>query len=273
MSQPTAKLVVFTDLDGTMLDPVTYAYDEVLPALNALAAGGVPVVFCSHKTRAEQEVYRLKLGVRDPFIVENGGAVFVPCGYFPVDFDYDRQEGGYRVIELGIPYADIRRALEKIRSETGVDLCGFGDMTAAEVAADAGLSVEAAGLAKQREYDETVIPLADEADMKAVLAAIKRVGLNYTHGGRYYGVMGDNDKGRAVGILTGLFRCGVEELETVGIGDSQNDAPMLKAVDRPFLVQRPGGRWEDIDVPNLKRVEGVGPLGWVKVIEGLLGGG
>lgn len=28
-----AKLVIFTDLDGTLLNPCTYSFDEALPAL------------------------------------------------------------------------------------------------------------------------------------------------------------------------------------------------------------------------------------------------
>jgi len=106
--------------------------------------------------------------------------------------------------------------------------------------------------------------------MGKVLKAIKKAGLNYTHGGRYYGVMGANDKGRAVTILADLFRKKLGEVETVGIGDSPNDLPMLAVVDTPILVQKPGGRWEEIDLPRLKRIEGVGPEGWSRAIKELI---
>ncbi len=266
MNNSLPKLVLFTDLDGTLLDPVTYSYQKALPLVRHLLQIGIPIVFCSHKTRAEQEVYRQELGIADPFIVENGGAIFIPQGYFPFGFDYDKARGGYQVIELGSPYPEIRRILEQIRAEVGVDFRGFGDMSDEEVAGDAGLELEAARRAKKREYDETVKPVENSEEMDRMLRAIKKAGLNYTYGGRYYGVMGANDKGKAVTILADLFRKKLGRIETVGIGDSSNDLPMLLVVDTPILVQKPGEQWEEMDLPRMERTEGVGPEGWSRVV-------
>ena len=270
MNNPLPKLVVFTDLDGTLLDPVTYSYEKALPFIERLQQRSIPIVLCSHKTRAEQEVYRQELGIPAPFIVENGGAIFIPRGYFPFSFDYDKAQGGYQIIELGSPYRDIRRILEQIRAEVGINFRGFGDMSVEEVAKDAGLDLEAARRAKEREYDETVKPIGNPEEMDRVLKAIKKAGLNYTHGGRYYGVMGANDKGRAVTILADLFRKKLGQVETVGIGDSPNDLPMLAVVDTPILVQKPGERWEEVDLPHLNRTKGVGPEGWSRAIKGII---
>ncbi len=234
-----SNLVIFTDLDGTLLDRDTYSYDKALPSIEYLRRKGIPVVFCSHKTRAEQEVYRQELGIHDPFIVENGGAIFISQDYFPFSFDYHRADGEYRIIELGIPYAEIRRVLERVRSEVGVNFEGFGDMSVEEVAALTGLDQEAARRAKEREYDETVNLAGAPEEIDRVLSAIKQAGLNYAHGGRYYGVMGPNDKGRATKILIGLFRKKLGPIKAVGIGDSLNDLPMLSAADIPVLVQKP----------------------------------
>ncbi len=96
--------VIFTDLDGTLLDRVTYSYDKTLLTIAYLREKGIPLVFCSAKTRAEQEWYQEKLGIRAPFIVENGGAIFIPQGYFPFSFIKGKAEGRYQIIELGIPY-------------------------------------------------------------------------------------------------------------------------------------------------------------------------
>ena len=45
--------VVYTDLDGTLLDHHTYAFDEALGAIKALKDRGIPIVPCTSKTRAE----------------------------------------------------------------------------------------------------------------------------------------------------------------------------------------------------------------------------
>jgi predicted mannosyl-3-phosphoglycerate phosphatase (HAD superfamily) len=56
----------------------------------------------------------------------------------------------------------------------------------------------------------------------------------------------------------------------VGIGDSPNDLPMLLAVDIPVLVQGPEGGWEEVNIPRLRRVEGIGPEGWARAVEEII---
>jgi predicted mannosyl-3-phosphoglycerate phosphatase (HAD superfamily) len=78
--------VVFTDLDGTLLDSETYSYEKSLAMINRLKESGTPLIFCSAKTIVEQEVYRNELGLFHPFIVENGSTIFTPQAYFPFPF-------------------------------------------------------------------------------------------------------------------------------------------------------------------------------------------
>ena len=58
----TPFYVIFTDLDGTLLDHDTYEWKEAEPALDLCKKLGVPVVFVSSKTRAEIEVLRRQDG-------------------------------------------------------------------------------------------------------------------------------------------------------------------------------------------------------------------
>jgi len=266
------KRVIFTDLDGTLLDPITYSYHQAMDAVELLRRKEIPLIFCSAKTRAEQEVYRRELGINNPFIVENGGAIYIPENYFSFPFEHHKITQGYIVIELGTPYGQIREALKRIERETGITIKGFGDMSAEEIAKDSGLSLEFASLAKQREYSETFKIEGDKQRQNLALNKIKEVGLNYTQGGRYRGAMKGNDKGKATRILTRLFRQEFGDVETIGIGDSQNDLPMLAAVDIPVLVQKPNKLWEEIDLANVRKVPGVGPEGWKKTIEDLIEG-
>jgi mannosyl-3-phosphoglycerate phosphatase len=268
--QHQANVVVFTDLDGTLLDRDTYSYDKALPSIAHLLQKDIPVIFCSSKTRAEQEVYRQELSLFHPFVVENGGAIFIPEGYFQFKFASDKTEDGYQVIELGIPYSEVRQILERIKDEKKVNFRGFGDMTDREVAAETGLDLKAAKRARQREYAETLKLEGPADEINRVLNSIKEVGLNYTRGGRFYEVMCPNDKGKAIKILIGLFQKKLGRLKTVAIGDSPNDVPMLQAVDVPVLVQKPDGDWEVLDIPYLHRVEGIGPEGWAKAVKEII---
>ncbi len=264
------RQVLFTDLDGTLLDLHDYSYDAALPALESLKKRNIPVVFCTAKTLAENEYYQKEMGIEDPFIVENGGAIFIPDNYFSFEFEC-KKKGNYCVIELGASYGELREALKEIRKETGFKITGFGDMTAEEVAEDANFSVEKAKLAKEKEYNESFI-FDEPKEKDAILfAKIKEKGFSVTHGGRYYNIHGKNaDKGKSVKILIGLFKKEYGAVKTIGVGDSKNDISMLKAVEHPALVKNKKGAWLDISLPNLYKAKGEGPEGWVEVVEKFL---
>ena len=71
-------VVIFTDLDGTLLDHETYGWKEAKPALNLCKALKVPLILVSSKTRAEMNLLRHELELTSPFISENGGGIFFP---------------------------------------------------------------------------------------------------------------------------------------------------------------------------------------------------
>lgn len=271
---PVKRAVVFTDLDGTLLDARTYSFDPALPALGMLRERHVPVVICSSKTRAEIEHYRAKLRNADPFISENGGAVFVPQGYFRADaVSPARPEGGdegpHLVLRLGARYQDLRRALRELRGE-GFDVRGFGDMTAEEIAAATGLPLNEAVMAAKREFDEPFLFGGDAVMGDKLRASIERKGFRVTQG-LFHHILGESDKGKAVSILTGMFRGKYGEVMTVALGDSPNDLPMLQAVDRPIIVEKHDGGYDRVlAAEDFDRARGAGPDGWNGAIMRLL---
>ena len=271
MPRTDPQPVLFTDLDGTLLDAETYSWEAAKPALRRLEERAVPWILCTSKTRTELEPLRRALGHRHPFIVENGGAILIPEGYFTVPFTADQLADGYRTIRIGIPYPLLRAALKAIAEETGTVVNGFGDMHENEIARRTGLSAAAAGLAKTREYDEPFIVEGRPERRQTVLNRIESRGYRWTKGGRFYHLTGDNNKGRAVRIASEIYRRQYGSIVTVGLGDSLNDLPMLAVVDRTVLVQRPDGSDEDaIALPGLERAEGIGPVGWNRAVLGLL---
>ena len=74
--------ILFSDLDGTLLDQADYSFAAAKPALGVIRARGIPLVLCSSKTRVEIEEQRRRLNNDHPFIAENGGGIFIPRGYF-----------------------------------------------------------------------------------------------------------------------------------------------------------------------------------------------
>lgn len=265
------KLIIFTDLDGTLLDRDSFA--KALPALTLIKEKKIPLIICSSKTRKEIEYYRGKLENRHPFISENGGGIFIPKGYFGSGVLTSEigvmEEKDYHIITLGARYPDLRRAIKELQEE-GFNLRGFGDMTAEDIAEIANMSIDEARMAKERDFDEPFIFEGDDAELKKLFESIKAKGVNYTQG-RFFHILGNSDKGRATEILIDLYRKNYGEIYTIAIGDSPNDIPMLETVDLPIIVQKPHGSYDPrIDLPNLIRAKGIGPQGWNNAITVIL---
>lgn len=228
--------LVFTDLDGTLLDPENYSWEAASPALKRLKARGVPVIIVTSKTRAEVEPLRRKLGNREPFIVENGGALFIPEGYFHESVPSAKRRNGYEVLEFGSPYRELVHALEAASRRAGVPVKGLSSMTVEEIVAATGLSPEEAMRAAQREYDEP-FQILDTSRAGELVHAIEVMGYRWTQGSRFYHICGNNDKGRAVRELKALFARESHTLRCVGLGDSHNDLPFLREVDVVGIVK------------------------------------
>lgn len=239
-----SKIVIYADLDGTILDE-TYSFKEIQPILQELQSLNSAILLNSSKTRSEIEYYRQQMKIIDPFIAENGSAIYIPKNYFKTPYEYTKETDQYTIIELGTRYSILRRKLQTIKSESKAEIVGFSDMTIQELAKDTGLPLTLAELAKNREYDEVFKILS--GDEASVLQAITAQGLKYTIGNRYYHLLGDTDKGQAINTLTSLYKKEYEKVLTIGVGDSPNDQPMLAHVDRPFFIRdAPLPVWKDI---------------------------
>lgn len=256
------RYLIFTDLDGTLLDS-DYSFKGAVPALERIREYRIPLIICSSKTRAEIEHCRKKLGNEFPFIAENGGGIFLPKRFWGIKQQYRlTEENDYRVIKLGAPYNELRTALQELRSE-GFDLKGFGDMSVAEVAKLTGLNKTDAKMSKQRDFDEPFVFYGDKKYEAKLKKRIRAKGFHYTKG-EFFHIMGDSDKGRAVAIVKELYS-GQNRFLTVALGDSPNDIEMLRNVDYPIVVQKKDGSYNRQIVRNVKgciKAEGIGPEGW-----------
>ena len=148
------RILIFSEVDGVLRDP---SVDSLAPAahiLAELAGDEVSLVLCSSKTRAELEQIQQELGIRHPFVSENGGALFIPPAYFDFAVPHAQDIAGYQAVEFGRPYADVVDTLHRTADQTGVEVLGFSDMTIEDVARECDVTLLQARLAKLREYDE-----------------------------------------------------------------------------------------------------------------------
>ena len=268
----TPKRVIFTDLDGCLLDRETYSFEPAQAALRLIKEKKLPLVLVSSKTRVEMEGYRRRLKNDHPFVSENGGAIFIPKDYFSFQFSHEREWGKYFVLELGTFYPQIIRALEFIKKETGIRIRGFHDLSEEDLVLLSGLTREEAAWAKKREYDEPFLIEGGEREIKIVQKKIRERGLNYVWGGRFHHILGKNDKGKAAQILKDLYQKEFSSIWTVGVGDSLNDLPMLSVVDYPILLKKNGG-FSSVSLSKIKKliiIEETGPQAWNEAILNIL---
>ena len=260
------KPVIFTDVDGTLLDN-NYSFNRALPVIKRIKDESIPLIPVTSKTRAEVERLRERLGVNDPFVTENGGGVFIPSGAFPFPVKGE-ESGDMRLIRLGTTYEKLKSSLQDIRERTGFHITGFADMTPEEITGRTGLPAEDAPLAKIRDFDEPFF--LDSGSIEEVRLLAESAGLTLTRG-KILHLTGDNDKGRAVEILKTLYKTLFGKAVFIGLGNAENDIPLLKRVDYPVLVKNEDGSYEPVDgIPSLIKADGIGPVGWAKAVTGIL---
>ncbi len=259
------QFVVFTDLDGTLLDHHSYSFEAALPALNMLKQRHIPVVLNSSKTRPEMEQLRIDLENTSPFICENGGALIIPATEFGTP-----QE---QVINFAEPIEQIIAVLADLRQQ-GFAFRSFNDMSEADVADITGLSLSRAKSAKQRLATEPLLWNGSDEELLQFEAAVGQRNLQLVKGGRFYHVMGQYDKGDAMAYLMERYRESDPQKQwcSVALGDSNNDERMLELADYSMVIK--GVNSDSVLVnsskPNLVRSNAPGPEGWNETITKLL---
>lgn len=278
-SRPTSEvkgiplIVIFTDLDGTLLDHETYEWGAAKPALKLCHCHNIPIIPVSSKTRAEIEIFQDQLGLSAPFISENGGGIFFPRPSHPEGPQGAVPTENYWKLSLGPPYDALVMALREIRDELGWVIRGCSEMTPQEISDRTGLDLETSHLASRREHDEPFI-IVDPVgkDMNALEEAAERRGFQITKGGRFYHLHGKKDKGEAVKRLILWYKRSQPRLISVALGDSPTDFSMLEQVDHPVLI-RSSQMFSGLKdrIPGLMITKQAGPEGWNSAVLEIVG--
>ncbi|MEM8639448.1 MAG: HAD-IIB family hydrolase [Cyanobacteria bacterium P01_G01_bin.54] len=270
---PQAALLLLTDLDGTLLGHRDYAYDAAVPVLRQLKARHIPVIPVTSKTRAEVAELRQALGLSDPFIVENGGGVFIPVGdrNFPLTTE-TVQDDGYHVLQLDLTYGQARQALRQLAQRLDSELLGFGDMTVAQVQQYTGLNAAAAQLAQARDFSEPFVTPRQIAGDR-LREVVTELGYQVVVGDRFSHLIGARSgKGHAVQWLVQVYQAAHPEAQvfTVGLGNSPNDLAMLEQVDMAIVIPGSAGPHPGLQGRGWQIAPAPAPEGWARVVAELL---
>lgn len=263
------KYLVYSDLDGTLLNHDDYSFAEASEALSYLQEKSIPLIIVTSKTFAEVKPLQKKLNIKCPFIVENGAGIFIPKdSVLAQDIIC---EDDFLKISQAQSYLELRLFFKHLQQSYTIR--GFGDMEVEEVMELTSLKSEDALNAMKRDFTEPFI-IEGEVNIELLKKEANAEGLDIVKGGRFYHLISkDQDKAKAMKRLTHLF----EEyfntsLTEIALGDSANDFSMLKAAHKSVLIPAHNGVYADIKAPNISKAPFAGPKGWnISVLEILNG--
>ncbi len=245
-------LLVFSDLDGTLMDHNTYEWRTAAPAMNAVRAAGGGIILASSKTAAEITGLRHDMALDDwPAIVENGAGTLAAGGDDAGQAD---------------DYTKIRAVLDDLPDSLRTPYTGFGDMSVADVVTATGLSPDGARLAKTRVYSEPGLWRGTATERTAFEAALAQHGITAREGGRFLTLSFGCKKSDQMTLIKAQY----QPCHTMALGDAPNDIEMLEAADFGVIVANP----DHAPLPPLQgeadgriiRTDAPGPAGWNIVV-------
>jgi mannosyl-3-phosphoglycerate phosphatase len=259
-------MLVFTDLDGTLLDHGSYSFEAARPALDLLKERGIPVILASSKTEAEMRPIADAIGIAHPMIVENGaGVVGLPSESAGTD---DNSSS---------PYKRLRAILRDLPKELSACFEGFGDWDAEEVSRKTGLSHASAVLARQRRFSEPGLFSGTDGQKQAFLDFLDRRGFTAVQGGRFFTLMPKTSKAERMAEVVAHYQSLGKPVRTVALGDAPNDLAMLEAADCGIIIANPAHQplpvTERERQGHILRSQQAGPEGWNIMIHQLVATG
>lgn len=269
MSHP----IIYTDLDGTLLDHDTY---EVGPAGSVLAgvlSRRIPVIPVTSKTQAEVQLLCENLALTGPFVVENGAAIWVPQTWGLSRPPGSASAGGYWCHVLSKSRGYIRGLLAGLGDEWSSRFHALSDMSSRQVCAVTGLDEPSARRALARHYSEALLWLGSATDRLVFARLASELGLQVVQGGRFLHVLAGGGKGTAMRWLHGhICRDLYADAISIAAGDADNDLELLEAADHALVVRSP------VHEPPKPRhhlqlylSDQEGPAGWAEGIQHIIG--
>lgn len=259
--------LVFTDLDGTLLDHDSYSFEAARPALDLLKARDIPLILASSKTEAEMRPIAETIGISYPMIVENGAGV-VGLGEVGTHPDWHSSS----------PYSHLRSFLRELPKELRSCFSGFGDWDVDRVAAETGLPPAAAERAKARQFSEPGHFSGTALQKAEFVARLDAAGFTAVQGGRFFTLMPRTSKAERMADVMAFYRQQFgEPVRCVALGDAPNDLAMLEAADCGIIVANPAHTALPVTERErqgfILRSEQAGPEGWNTMIHQLVATG
>ena len=259
--QNKSKYWIVTDLDGTLMDE-NYDISPAKKTLNKLSEMSIPVIPCTSKTASEVRHFRKENGLLDPFIVENGAAIYGNSPHNSSEWE----------LILGKPYKELRLILMNISREINFNLTPLNDLNKKQISDLTGLSDNGINRALDRHWS---VPFLNPPDNKFDMIRLKcdSYNVHVFKGNRMSHLLSsESHKGQAVNKLKNYLQN--KQVKIIALGDSQNDLPLLEYADISIVIPGKNGPNKflkhGIDNGSFKLANAPHASGWSNSIEEIL---
>lgn len=265
------KTLIFSDMDGTLLDHHTYSFAAAKPTLNKLRLKEIAVIPTTSKTYAEMQSLRHRIGLEGPFIIENGAAIYIPTFFLKHKPSDTTDVDGFWCKSFIADKSHWIHLLEHLDDEFSGQYQQFSKMSVSDIQECTGLDAQSASLAAKRQFGEPVLWLGNDADKSRFIEAIKNKGAYPLEGGRFIHISGNCNKGQALYWLATEYQNQFKvDVNTIALGDGKNDVAMLEAADVAVRIHSPTNPPPEVNNQNLHTSTLTGPEGWSEMLTALL---
>ena len=218
-----SKYWIVTDLDGTIMDE-NYDISPARKTLKTCAELNIPVIPCTSKTASEVRYFRKENGLLDPFIVENGAAIY----------GSNENNSSEWELVLGESYSKLKIILETISKIVNFQLIPLNDLNQKQIFELTGLSDQAIIRALDRQWSVPFLNPPDNIFEKIKLIC-KQYNVHVFKGNRMSHLLSSKShKGEAVNKLK--LHLQNKDVKIIALGDSQNDLPLLEYADISIVI-------------------------------------
>ena len=222
-----SSIWIVTDVDGTLMDH-SYDLNPAKETIKWLKKLSIPVILCTSKTAAEVEVIRKDLDLTDPFIVENGAAIYGDC--------FSKLNGK---IILGEKYEILEDILNILSKDINYPLIPLNNLSDYEATELTGLSGNSLTLMRDRHWSMPFLNPPDSLEEKLKNVCKKYKVLTFRGNRMSHLLSIRSDKGKAINEIKKYFKN--PNIKVVGLGDSPNDLPLLMNSDYKIVIPGPNG--------------------------------
>ena len=208
-----SKIWIVSDVDGTLMDHF-YDLTPAKETITWLQRLGIPVILCTSKTKSEVKIIRDDLNLKDPYIVENGGAIYG-----------EYSDGEEWEIILGKSYKILEEILNDLSDNINFKLRPLNTLSDDEATNLTGLQGDSLNLMRDRHWSMPFLNPPDtfDEDLKRLCEIYD---VDIFRGNRMSHLLSKNSN-KGIAIKTLLNKNKNLNAQIIGLGDSPNDLPLL----------------------------------------------